>query len=166
MLDQTLTEFLELGLAIHIGTRNERMEPNGCRVTAVRVEDQGTHLIAYLPKSATAAVLQDLNNNGQAAISVARPADDRAVQIKGAFVSMRDGYFDVWIMNADGSNPENLTRHPAGDGQPAWSPDSRSIVFVSDRRGTFDVFVMRVDGTALANLTPHPGEEMFPAWRP
>jgi hypothetical protein len=90
MLDQTLTEFLELGLAIHIGTRNERMEPNGCRVTAVRVEDQGTHLIAYLPKSATAAVLQDLNNNGQAAISVARPADDRAVQIKGAFVSMRD----------------------------------------------------------------------------
>ena len=90
MLDQSLTEFLELGLAIHIGTRNQRMEPNGCRVTAVRVEDQGTHLIAYLPKAATSAVLQDLATNGQAAISVARPADDRAVQIKGVFVSQRD----------------------------------------------------------------------------
>jgi hypothetical protein len=90
MLDRSLTEFLELGLAIHIGTRNERMEPNGCRVTALRVEDQGTHLIAYLPKAATQAVVQDLQTNGQAAISVARPADDRAVQVKGVFVSLRD----------------------------------------------------------------------------
>lgn len=91
MLDRNLTEFLELGLAIHIGTRNDRMEPNGCRVTALRVEDQGTHLIAYLPKAATEVVLEDLKSNGQAAISVARPTDDRAVQVKGVFVSMRDG---------------------------------------------------------------------------
>ena len=90
MLDKSLTEFLESGLAIHIGTRNQRMEPNGCRVTAVRVEDQGSHLIAYLPKAATPAVLEDLQSNGQAAVSVARPADDRAVQIKGVFVSLRD----------------------------------------------------------------------------
>ena len=90
MLDRTLTEFLEMGLAIHIGTRNQQMEPNGCRVIAVRVEDQGTHLVAYLPKAATPDVLEDLKSNGQAAISVARPADDRAVQVKGVFVSMRD----------------------------------------------------------------------------
>jgi len=45
MLDKSLTEFLERGLAIHIGTRNEAMRPNGCRVTAVRVEDQGRHLV-------------------------------------------------------------------------------------------------------------------------
>ena len=90
MLDRSVTEFLELGLAIHIGTRNSRMEPNGCRVTALRVEDQGTHLIAYIPKAASPAVLDDLNGNGKAAISVARPADDRAVQVKGVFVSQRD----------------------------------------------------------------------------
>ena len=90
MLDRSITEFLELGLAIHIGTRNARMEPNGCRVTALRVEDQGTHLIAYIPKAAAPAVLDDLTSNGKAAISVARPADDRAVQVKGVFVSQRD----------------------------------------------------------------------------
>lgn len=90
MLDKSLTEFLELGLATHIGTRNQRMEPNGCRVTAVRVEEQGRHLIAYLPKAATGAVIDDLKNNGQAAVSFARPTDDRAVQVKGEFVSMRD----------------------------------------------------------------------------
>jgi hypothetical protein len=90
MLDKSLTEFLEVGLAIHLGTRNQRMEPNGCRVTAVRVEEQGRHLIVYLPKAATPAVLEDLNSNGQAAVSLARPTDDRAVQVKGVFVSVRD----------------------------------------------------------------------------
>ena len=90
MLDKSLTEFLERGLAIHIGTRNAALRPNGCRVTAVRVEDQGRHLVAYLPKAATPAVLEDLRSNGQAAVSFARPTDDRAVQVKGEFISVRD----------------------------------------------------------------------------
>ena len=90
MLDKPLTEFLEQGLAIHIGTRNGALRPNGCRVTAVRVEDQGRNLVAYLPKAATKEVLSDLRDNGQAAVSFARPTDDRAVQVKGEFLSMRD----------------------------------------------------------------------------
>jgi len=36
------------------------------------------------------AVIEDLKNNGQAAVSFARPTDDRAVQVKGEFISMRD----------------------------------------------------------------------------
>ena len=90
MLDKNLTEFLEQGVAIHIGTRNVRLEPNGCRVTAVRVEDEGRCLVAYIPRVATKAVLDDLQSNGQAALSFARPADDRAVQVKGEFLSLKD----------------------------------------------------------------------------
>ena len=66
------------------------MRPNGCRVTAVRVEEQGRHLVAYLPKAASPEVFEDLRSNGQAALSFARPTDDRAVQVKGVLVSMRD----------------------------------------------------------------------------
>jgi hypothetical protein len=90
MLDQPLTEFLERGLAIHMGTRNAALRPNGCRVTAVRVEDQGRNLVAFIPKAVTPAVLEDLHSNGQAAISFARPTDDRAVQVKGEFMSARE----------------------------------------------------------------------------
>lgn len=90
MIDKALTEFLEQGLAIHIGTRNEAMRPNGARVTGVRVEDQGRHLVAYVAAAATPAVFDDLKANGQAAVSFARPTDDRAVQIKGEFISLRD----------------------------------------------------------------------------
>jgi hypothetical protein len=90
MLDKSLTEFLEQGLAIHLGTRDSALRPNGCRVTAVRVENQGRDLLAYLPKAIPPAVLEDLRSNGQAALSFARPTDDRAVQVKGEFVSLRD----------------------------------------------------------------------------
>ena len=90
MIDKSLTEFLEQGLAIHIGTRDEAMRPNGARVTGVRVEDQGRHLVAYVAAAATPAVFDNLKANGQAALSFARPTDDRAVQIKGELISLRD----------------------------------------------------------------------------
>jgi hypothetical protein len=90
MLDKSLTEFLEQGLAIHIGTRDGRLRPNGCVVTAVRVEDEGRQLVAFIPKAVTPAVFDDLRSNGQAALSFTRPADDKAVQVKGELVSVTD----------------------------------------------------------------------------
>jgi hypothetical protein len=90
MLDETLSEFLQQGLAIHLGTRNERLEPNGVRVTAVKVEDDREHLIVYVPTAASPAFMRDLETNGQAAVSFARPVDDKAYQVKGVFVSSRE----------------------------------------------------------------------------
>ncbi len=41
---------------------------------------------------------------------------------KIAFESFRDGNFEIYVMNADGSNQTNLTNNPADDFSPAWSP--------------------------------------------
>ena len=51
-----------------------------------------------------------------------------------AFATKRDGNFDVYVINADGSGLRNLTRNPARDSSDAWLPDGR-IAFVSDRDG-------------------------------
>ena len=44
-----------------------------------------------------------------------------------AFTSNRDGNYEIYLMNADGSRPRNLTRHPAQDNFATWSPDGRRI---------------------------------------
>jgi len=87
MIDEALAAFIHEGLAVHLGTRDADLHPNGVRLTAVRVEPGGTHVVAFVPEAGAAAALADLQSNGQAAIAIARPIDDRSCQIKGEFVS-------------------------------------------------------------------------------
>jgi Tol biopolymer transport system component len=83
-----------------------------------------------------------------------------------AFFSMRDGNAEIYVMAADGSNPVNITRHPADDWDPSWSPDGTKIVFQSWRDGNAEIYVMNADGTNVRNLTNHPAEDSHPDWSP
>jgi len=87
MIDVELAAFLQEGIAIQLGTRNERLEPNGVRVVSVAVDPDGRHIVAYVPDAAVAQVLPDLQSNGQAALVFARPPDERACQLKGTFTN-------------------------------------------------------------------------------
>jgi Tol biopolymer transport system component len=60
---------------------------------------------------------------------------------------------EVHVMNADGSNERNLTRNPAWDTSPVWSPGGRKIAFVSTRDGRPAIYVMNADGSRQRNLT-------------
>jgi TolB protein len=73
---------------------------------------------------------------------------------------------NIWLVNADGSDPTNLTNHPGSDNSPAWSPDSMHIAFVSYRDGNYEIYVMNADGSDQTNLTNHPGSDDSPAWSP
>ncbi|MGE5198888.1 MAG: hypothetical protein ACM3H9_04555, partial [Rhodospirillaceae bacterium] len=56
-----------------------------------------------------------------------------------AYVSERDGNFEIYLQQISGGPAINLTRNPAADVQPAFSPDGREIAFVSTRASTSDL---------------------------
>jgi len=63
-----------------------------------------------------------------------------------AFMSRRDGNWEIYTINSDGTNPQRLTETPAQEGLPTWSPDGRAIAFVSDRDGAWAVWAMAPTG--------------------
>ena len=85
---------------------------------------------------------------------------------KIAFNSDRDGNYEVYVMNADGSGQANLTNNAAADFQPSWSPDGTQIAFASTRDGNYEVYVMNADGSGQANLTNNAAIDFYPTGRP
>ena len=100
-----------------------------------------------------------------------------------AFISDRDGHvrkggvwttFEIYVMDADGGNQQNLTNDPKADSSPSWSPDGKRIAFMSDRDRLLDIhgfptseiYVMDADGENPQNLTNNRHDDSSPSWSP
>ena len=65
------------------------------------------------------------------------------------------------------NRPVNLSKNPASDQDPTWSPDGKKIAFVTDRDGNSEIYRMRAtDGAQQTNLTKNPALDFQPAWPP
>ncbi|HXE97048.1 MAG TPA: hypothetical protein VN642_11615, partial [Dongiaceae bacterium] len=60
------------------------------------------------------------------------------------FRSGRDGNHEIYLMNADGSNPRRLTDNVATDTMPSFSPDGKQIAFSSNRDGDFEIYTLDI----------------------
>ena len=115
-----------------------------------------------------------LTNNRGADLSPSWSPDGKRI----AFVSDRDGHvhirgwptYEIYVMDADGGNEQNLTNDPNNDKSPSWSPDGKHIVFSSDRDNNRDhnieIYVMDADGGNLQRLTNNLTEDEHPSWSP
>src|ERR1700741_312952 len=94
------------------------------------------------------------------------PASSEIPKQKIAFMTTRDGNFEVYLMDSDGENVENLTNNPATDYAFAWSPSGETLLFYTDRDGNNEIYSIDLYSKAPINLTNHPSSDRLHAWSP
>jgi len=84
---------------------------------------------------------------------------------KIAFGSLRSGPSEIWIAEADGSNPVQLTSFGGPlVGFMNWSPDGERLVFHARPEGQADLFEIPASGGAPKRLTSHPSDDVLPSY--
>jgi TolB protein len=73
---------------------------------------------------------------------------------------------DLYSAREDGSDLRQLTKDPAIEVSPSWSPDGKRLAFVSDRTGAPQIYVMNADGSDVRRLTFQGNYNANPAWSP
>jgi Tol biopolymer transport system component len=69
-----------------------------------------------------------------------------------AFEREHEGNADLWVVSAEGGLEHRLTRHPAADILPRWTPDGAAILFSSLRDGHWQLYRTRLDGQGSERL--------------
>jgi TolB protein len=89
---------------------------DGTRCGLFRISPEGTDL-------------RQLTSDGGASVAVSPDGQQIAYRVSAA------GTYDIFVIRADGTNPQPITRSAGNDVQPTWSPDGRYIYYLSDQDG-------------------------------
>jgi WD40 repeat protein len=91
----------------------------------------------------------------------ASPAGGRIV-----FTSERDGNYEIYSMNADGSGLTRLTNSSVFEDTPSWSPDGTKIAFASVTPGGSHIYLLDLSTGATTQLTNDSARDNEPDWSP
>lgn len=89
-------------------------------------------------------------------------------KLKGkiAFMSDRDGDWEIYIMNVNGSGLKKLTDNNFHDEYPRFSPDGKWIAFQSNREGHYQIYIMDKNGNNIRRVTNNNLNCFNPEWFP
>ena len=73
---------------------------------------------------------------------------------------------EIWVMNADGSNPRVVVRNGASNASPSWVVGDSAIVFASDVSGDWEIYRASLAGGTPVNLTNNPYADQEPRVSP
>lgn len=100
--------------------------------------------------------------SGSQVLSLAFSPDGKKI----AYSSNKSGNTDIWVANADGTEPRRLTNSPAIDTAPRWSPTGNEIAFTSQRSGTPQIWVMDSEGLNPRRVSTYGNFNDHGVWNP
>lgn len=101
-----------------------------------------------------------------ALLALARVAGAALPARQIAYHSTRSGNVEIYLADVGRGFEFNLTRHPANDLNPAWSPDGERLAFVSGRDGIPEIYLLTLDSGQLVRLTNDSTNDFGPVWSP
>src|SRR5262245_43074100 len=90
MITNELKAFVESGVSIVVGTRDEHLVPEIVRAWGASVSDDRRTICLCVPEATSARTRNNLEENGRIAVSFSRPTDYQTVQIKGEYAGSAD----------------------------------------------------------------------------
>jgi len=81
-----------------------------------------------------------------------------------AYASDAAGNWDIWSVEADGTNITQLTTDPGDQRSPCYSPEGKWIAYSSNESGFQDLWIMKTDGTVPIQLTADAPRDLWPSW--
>ena len=158
------------------GTGLEQLTSDPERRNLASVSPDGKR-IAYASGTPGRTGMYVLNVDGTGETLVLNHGSEPVWSPDGSRIAFRSRYSgslpehdDIWVVDADGSNPVNLGdvtgAHSWRDLEPAWSPDGRQIAYASERSGQSEIWIMNADGSDPVQVTTSGASASRPAWSP
>jgi len=88
-IPEELVELIASGVDVYVATRDAALEPESMLAMGIRAHADRKSLTVYLPEALAKATLQNLADNHEIAVTLSRPSDFKAVQLKGLATAIR-----------------------------------------------------------------------------
>ena len=141
--------------------------PDGTRIAFTSARD-GNLEIYVMNADGSAQTRVTTSAKAEDAAPAWAPASPACGSLSGAiaFESDRDGDYEIYAIQPDGSGLENLTDNSVPDFNVSWAPDCSAVAFDRPVGGNYDVFTLALATRTETRLTSALEEDSRPTWSP
>jgi hypothetical protein len=97
-LPEDWVEFVESGVSILVGTRDEALRPEASRALGATVSADRTRISIFAPEATSSRTCENAAATLRVAVTFSRPIDHRALQVKGPVLAVRSARPDERVI--------------------------------------------------------------------
>jgi len=146
MIPQSILDLLETGVSVMVGTRDASLMPECTRAWGIRVGAKRGTVTIFLSKTIAGKTLENLDDNGNIAVTCTRPTDHITCQLKGQVRNIKA------VTNADRDVSRKWHREFMAELKAIGVPSALSEAWITEPAVAVEIAV-----TEVFDQTPGPG---------